>query len=103
MSTPTLRPVNVRGGTLTVGVWEPTVPSAHTILAIHGITASHLAWIAFAELFPDVRIIAPDLRGRGGSRELSGPWGMPQHAADMVDVLDAFDVDDALVVGHSMG
>lgn len=103
MSEPRLRRVPVRGGDLVVGVWEPEVPARRTILAIHGITASHLAWISFAEEFADVRIIAPDLRGRGGSRGLPGPWGMAQHAADMQAVLDEFEVDRALVVGHSMG
>lgn len=103
MSTPTIRAVSVRGGDLVVAVWEPAVSASHTILAVHGITASHLAWIAFAEQFPDVRIIAPDLRGRGGSRTLAGPWGMPQHGADMRAVLDFFAVDQAVVVGHSMG
>ncbi|MDP3208188.1 MAG: alpha/beta hydrolase [Rhodoglobus sp.] len=103
MSTPKLHQIPVRGGTLTTAVWEPTTSATGTVLAIHGITASHLAWIAFAEKFPDVRIIAPDLRGRGGSRDLPGPWGMPQHAADMLAVLDEFAVEGALVVGHSMG
>lgn len=103
MSTPTLRHVPVRGGNLVTAVWEPTGPASRTILAVHGITASHLAWIAFAEQFPDVRIIAPDLRGRGGSRDLPGPWGMPQHGADLLAVLDAFGVENAVVVGHSMG
>lgn len=103
VSEPRLRRVPVRGGDLVVGVWEPAVAARRTILAIHGITASHLAWISFAEAFSDVRIIAPDLRGRGGSRDLPGPWGMAQHALDMQAVLDDFEVDRALVVGHSMG
>ncbi|MBX3098087.1 MAG: alpha/beta hydrolase [Salinibacterium sp.] len=103
MSTPTLHQIPVRGGTLTTAVWEPTTPATGTVLAIHGITASHLTWIAFAEQFPDVRIVAPDLRGRGGSRTLPGPWGMPQHGADVLAVLDALGVEHAVVVGHSMG
>jgi lipase len=103
MSTLSRHRVAVRGGGLVVGVWNPEVPAPRTILAIHGITASHLAWISFAEQFPEVRIIAPDLRGRGGSSDLPGPWGMQQHAEDMLAVLDCFDTDEVLVVGHSMG
>lgn len=100
--------VPVRGGDLTVGVWEPrTVPSrpadAPTVLAVHGITSSHLAWPAVVETLPDVRIVAPDLRGRGGSRDLPGPYGMPVHADDCAVVLDRLDIDQVVALGHSMG
>lgn len=93
--------VPVNGGELAVGVWGPD--DAPTVLAIHGITASHLSWQTLAETMPELRIIAPDLRGRGRSNALPGPWGMPAHAADMVAVLDAFALDRVTVVGHSMG
>ena len=93
--------VPVRGGEIAVGVWGPD--DAPTILAIHGITASHRAWALLAEAAPELRIIAPDLRGRGRSNRLPGPWGMPTHTADMVAVLDAFGVQRCVVLGHSMG
>lgn len=97
--------VPVRGGDLHVGVWEPATgdPNAPTILAIHGITSSHVAWPLLADALPDVRIVAPDLRGRGRSRDLPAPYGMPSHADDVAAVLDHFGVDTAVVVGHSMG
>lgn len=93
--------VPVRGGMLAVGVWGPD--NAPTVLAIHGITATHKAWQTLAESMPDLRIIAPDLRGRGRSNGLPGPWGMPSHADDMKAVLDALRVGRTVVVGHSMG
>lgn len=93
--------IPVRGGELTVGVWG--ADDAPTILALHGITASHIAWMSLAEAMPEVRIIAPDLRGRGRSNALPGPWGMPSHADDMKAVLAALGVERAVVVGHSMG
>jgi pimeloyl-ACP methyl ester carboxylesterase len=93
--------VPVRGGMLAVGVWgQDTAP---TVLAIHGITATHKAWQTFAEAMPHLRIIAPDLRGRGRSNELPGPWGMPSHADDLKAVLDAMGVRRTVVIGHSMG
>src|SRR5690554_3364155 len=95
------RAVPVTGGDLAVGVWGPD--DAPTVLAIHGITASHLSWKTLAETMPELRIIAPDLRGRGRSNGLPGPWGMPTHAADMVAILDEFGLDRVIVVGHSMG
>jgi pimeloyl-ACP methyl ester carboxylesterase len=92
--------VPVAGGELTVGVWGD---GPRTVLALHGITANHLAWQPVADrLPPGVRLVAPDLRGRGDS-PLPGPYGMAAHAADAVAVLDALDVATATVVGHSMG
>lgn len=93
--------VPVRGGDLTVGEWGPSDGPA--VLLVHGVTASHLTWPLIASLLPDVHVIAPDLRGRGRSNELPGPWGMPQHADDLAAVLDSLSVDSAVVVGHSMG
>ncbi|WP_394551473.1 alpha/beta hydrolase [Agromyces sp. MMS24-JH15] len=92
----------VRGGELAGGQWRADAPGT-PILAIHGITASHRAWHHVADALPDRRIIAPDLRGRGRSADLPGPWSLREHADDQVRVLDALGVDRALVVGHSMG
>ena len=33
--------VQVRGGTLHTAIWGPEDPAAPTILAVHGVTASH--------------------------------------------------------------
>lgn len=95
--------VPVKGGSMRVGLWGPADPSAPTILAVHGVTASHRAWGMVADALPEVRIIAPDLRGRGRSNQLPGPYGMPVHADDLSRVLAHFDVGPVPVVGHSMG
>lgn len=92
----------VRGGELVAGEWSGPA-GAPTVLAVHGITASHLAWPMVADSLPQARIIAPDLRGRGGSRHLPGPWGMAQHADDLARLLDASGVERVVVAGHSMG
>lgn len=96
--------VPVRGGSLRVGVWEPEAGAvAGTVVAIHGITSSHLAWPLLAAAMPGVRVIAPDLRGRGRSNGLPAPYGMPSHAQDVAAAMEALGVDRAVVVGHSMG
>ena len=93
--------VPVAGGDLRVARWGDDGPA---ILALHGITASHMTWPYVAlELSEESRFIAPDLRGRGGSRELPGPYGMRAHADDCIAVLDHLDIDKAVIVGHSMG
>jgi pimeloyl-ACP methyl ester carboxylesterase len=101
--------VAVDGGELRVGVWDAapdesasaTVPG--DVLVVHGVTSSHLAWPFVVDRLPGVRVIAPDLRGRGASNSISGPAGMRAHAADLAATLDALGVDRIAVVGHSMG
>lgn len=98
--------VAVAGGTLRVGVWEADADDAPTVLLVHGVTASHRSWRWLADLLPGVRLVAPDLRGRGRSHPRSLPGqvtGMAAHADDMRDVLDHLGIDRTLVVGHSMG
>jgi pimeloyl-ACP methyl ester carboxylesterase len=93
--------VPTTGGNLRVAQWGDDGP---VILALHGITASHMTWPFVArELSTATRFVAPDLRGRGGSRDLPGPFGMKVHADDCIAVLDHIGADKAVVVGHSMG
>ena len=84
-----------------MGIWGPDDKPA--VLAIHGITANHLSWALVADALPDVRLIAPDLRGRGRSSELPGPWGMSAHAEDVAAVIETLTGGPVPIVGHSMG
>lgn len=95
--------VELDDGVLRVHEWGSSTPGAPVVLAVHGITGNGLSWAMVAERLPEVRVIAPDLRGRGGSRGLPGPCGMARHAEDLAALLDRLDVPRAVVVGHSMG
>jgi lipase len=95
--------VPVEGGALRVGEWGPGDPAAPTVIAVHGITGSHMAWAWIAEAMPEVHLVAPDLRGRGRSAGLPGPSGMARHAADLEAVIVALDLPRAMIMGHSMG
>jgi lipase len=94
--------VSVAGGTLHVGMWGTNGPF---VLGSHGITGNHVSFEALADqLGEGFRLVAPDHRGRGRSRDIQGPWGMRAHAADLVAVLDHLAVDRAdVLVGQSMG
>jgi lipase len=92
----------VRGGDLAGGQWRADAAGV-PILALHGITATHRAWHHVADALPERRIVAPDLRGRGRSNGLPGPWSLRDHADDQLRVLDALGIERAFVVGHSMG
>lgn len=105
--------VPVPGGRLRVGVWEPVEPRSAswsdggppTALCVHGITSSHLAWSLVARGLPGWRVVAPDLRGRGRSADLPGPYGLARHAQDVRTVASEVvgSLSGAVLVGHSMG
>lgn len=92
----------VPGGSLRFAQWGRRGP---VVLASHGLTANHTCWHALADQLGDeLRLVAPDHRGRGGSANIRGPFGMDCHARDLVAILDALELPQAdLVVGHSMG
>ncbi|NUP83953.1 MAG: alpha/beta hydrolase [Nonomuraea sp.] len=76
-----------------------------TIIAVHGITASLMAWGAVGRRLPEEwSLVAMDLRGRGHSASLPGPYGLPTHADDVLRVADHVGAGpDAVLAGHSMG
>ena len=49
------------------------------------------------------RVLALDLRGRGLSDKPDTGYGMEDHAADVVGLLDALGLDQAVLGGHSFG
>ena len=104
MSLPTQRiMVPVKGGE--IAVFQYGNGSGDPVLLIHGVTSSNRAF----QLFADALIargkapFAVDLRGRGDSNDLLGPFGMKQHAEDMAAVIDHFSWPQPDVIGHSMG
>lgn len=122
--------VPVAGGLLRVGIWDVddaagtlaagadagvsgagapatgaggTGAGISTVVLVHGVTSSHLAWQWVAKALPGVRIVAPDLRGRGGSNALTASAGMAAHADDLAAVCAHLGLAPTVVVGHSMG
>ena len=81
---------------------------APVVLAVHGITGNGLAWRRVADEVDRrhgpgrVRFLAPDLRGRGGSRGAPGPFGLAAHVEDLRSIASIFGAKPILV-GHSMG
>ncbi|PZG12025.1 alpha/beta hydrolase [Nonomuraea aridisoli] len=75
------------------------------IIAVHGISASLMAWTAVGRSLPEGwSMVAMDLRGRGHSASLPGPYGLPRHAEDVLRVADHVGAGpDAVLTGHSMG
>ncbi len=99
--------VSTPQGSLAVGHWRPRRsaerPDSPVVVALHGITGNHRCWTYLADTLKECRVIAPDLRGRGGSAQVAGPFGLQTHADDVIRVLDALEIEQAVFVGHSMG
>lgn len=100
-STQTRVQVPVTGGTMTGTLWRAGAPGT-AVVAIHGITANHHSFSALAARL-EAPLLAMDLRGRGCSRDLPGPFEMVQHADDVATAMAAVGIGKAVVVGHSMG
>ncbi|WP_076258887.1 alpha/beta fold hydrolase [Intrasporangium flavum] len=105
-----VRRVQVPGGTLAYEVLDASGPAsadAPTVLAVHGVSSQRRLWLwladALAGTAPGVSLLAPDLRGRGDSVAVPGPFSMDVHADDLVRVLDDAGLDRVHVVGMSMG
>ena len=74
------------------------------LVLLHGITLRHDVWAPqFHQLVDRYRVIAVDLRGHGESTAGSAGFGIARLADDLATLLEALDLHDAIVVGHSMG
>jgi pimeloyl-ACP methyl ester carboxylesterase len=90
----------VDGGRLAFEVLPgTTVP----VLAIHGISSQRKLWSWLRAAAPEITLIAPDLRGRADSLDVTGGSSIARHADDMVVLLDHLGVDRVHVCGMSMG
>ena len=92
--------VEVPGGRL---AYEITAGSSEPVLAVHGVSSHRRLWLWLQAADPELTLVAPDLRGRGDSVDLSGPYGLSRHVEDLTAVLDAEAMGPVHVVGMSMG
>jgi lipase len=74
------------------------------VVCLHGITAQHRAFNALARhLIRSRGLVGVDLRGRGDSDKPPSGYGLDTHAADVIRVLDHLGLENAVILGHSMG
>lgn len=73
-------------------------------MLVHGWKASGRVWdrtvVALEEEF---RVVTYDLRGMGQSEKPDTSYDFDEHANDLLSVLEAFDIEEATLVGWSMG
>ncbi|MDH3753901.1 MAG: alpha/beta hydrolase [Acidimicrobiia bacterium] len=75
------------------------------VVLIHGLTSNADDWGPVARRLVDAghRVIAMEQRGHGGSTVGSDGFGAARLGLDVRQVIDALDLHDVVLVGHSMG
>ncbi len=80
-------------------------PERPSLLLLHGAGMDHTVW-AFqgrALAFHGYNALAPDLPGHGANADLPPPARIEEHAGWLRELLDALDLGEVVLVGHSMG
>jgi pimeloyl-ACP methyl ester carboxylesterase len=72
------------------------------VLMVHGAGGIHVDWPAELRRMPEANAIIPDLPGHGRNKT-PARTSISAYAADMVSLLDALKVRQAILLGHSMG
>ena len=104
MINPSMTRMNGHDG---VGLNVATWPGARRgVVAVHGLTASHMAWQAIADaLDGSWELVAMDRRGCGRSDKPTSPsdYGLNKTADDTAAVIRDLGFDQVVLVGHSYG
>jgi pimeloyl-ACP methyl ester carboxylesterase len=100
--------VSLPGGDVQVfedGVEDARAAKARPpIVLVHCYSCSLHWWDRMAPILArDHRVIRVDLLGHGGSEKPKSGYEIPQQAALVAGALNEFEVEGAVVVGHSMG
>ncbi|MFB4165354.1 alpha/beta fold hydrolase [Alteribacillus sp. JSM 102045] len=75
-----------------------------TIVAAHGLTGNHKQLHFYQQaLFGKYRFISYDILGRGNSDEADPATSIFTHADDIVDLIEALNIDRPILMGYSMG
>ncbi len=75
-------------------------PAATPLVLLHGGAVDHRMWSPQLAAFDERRLVVPDARGHGGSSDATTPYRL---ADDVVALLDALEIDRAVLAGVSMG
>lgn len=99
------RDVTVRG--VRIRAVEAGSEDLPPLLLVHGFMVSHAAFDDVIDLFSErFHVIAPDLPGFGDSEKPGParyPYGIEAFSESLADLIAAFGVGRASVVGHAMG
>ena len=78
--------------------------SGPALLLLHGIGNNCQTWSGVIDRLAESHtVIAPDLLGHGASDKPRGDYSIAAYANGMRDLLSVLDIEQATVVGHSLG
>ena len=74
------------------------------IVLAHGITDNGLCWIPLAEVLAEnYDVVMFDARGHGLSETNPPDFTIQSHAADLAGLIEKLDLEQPVIIGHSMG
>ena len=74
-----------------------------TLVFLHYWGGSARTWDPVVDCLPGRDVVTVDFRGWGRSRDLAGPYTLAQFADDVLGIVRAAEVEDYVLLGHSMG
>ena len=74
------------------------------LILLHGYSDSSQSFSRVMPLLPpELRVIAPDLRGHGHSARPANGYQISDLAQDVITMMDRLEIPNATILGHSMG
>ncbi|MCZ7661599.1 MAG: alpha/beta hydrolase [Thermoleophilia bacterium] len=84
-----------------LGLFYAEQGNGEPVLLLHGFGLTHELWQEQAPLADEFRLVAYDARGCGASVAPQTGYDIPDHAGDLLGLLDHLGLDSAHLVGHS--
>jgi len=74
------------------------------VICLHAYALDHRIWVSVADMLKrKAHVILPDLRGHGRSPAPEGKYSMRGMAEDILRIMDEHSIEQAVLVGNSMG
>lgn len=74
-----------------------------TLILLHGLSANANSFESYMKLLDNYRVISVDLRGRGLSEKPNNGYSIQNHAKDIIELMNALKIGNAMLAGHSFG
>jgi pimeloyl-ACP methyl ester carboxylesterase len=84
--------------------FETTASRDRALVFVHGWSCDRTYWRQQVRAFADeYQVVAIDLAGHGASGAGRTSWTMPAFGEDVIAVVEALELPDLVLIGHSMG
>lgn len=94
--------IKVNGINLCWFEWQREYKDEETVLLVHATGFHARCWDQIVNLLPGIHVIAVDMRGHGRS-DNTPPFSWHTFGVDLIEFVNALDLNNIVGVGHSMG